>query len=116
MCALAAIRDYLAAFDRAAVFITAPKGETPVGISAGTELPADAEACWWTDGIEGAEAVVEMVLGCDLRSAPRAVDLIAVTVAVAQAAVEAAAVRLSVRLLDHGPVLARAAGIVRAPS
>jgi hypothetical protein len=89
-----AVRDYLSAFDLAAVFVTAPKGETPVGIGAGTESPADAEACWWTEGIEAAEAVVEMAVGCDLRSAPREGDLIAVTVAVAQAAIDAAARRL----------------------
>jgi hypothetical protein len=81
-----AVRDYLAAFDLAAVFITAPKDKTPVGISTGTEPPADAEACWWTEGIEAAEAVVEMTVGCDLRSAPREGDLVAVTVGTVTAA------------------------------
>jgi hypothetical protein len=108
-----AVRDYLNAFHLAAVYVTAPQGETPVGIGAGTERPADAVACWWTDGIEGAEAVIEMVLGCDLRSAAREGDLVAVTVGTATAAIEAAAQRLSIRLLDHEFVLARATGSVR---
>jgi hypothetical protein len=58
------------------------------GFGAGAP-PADAAACWWTDSIEAAEAVVDMALRCDLRTAPRAGELVAVTVTVASAAIEA---------------------------
>jgi hypothetical protein len=53
-----------------------------------------------------------MVRGCDLRCALRQDNLLAITVAQASLAIAAAAGRLSVRLVEHEVVLARATGSV----
>jgi hypothetical protein len=69
-----AVRDYLAAFDLAAVFVVAPKAETPCGLGAGRQLPSTRRiaAAWWADSLQRAHDVVDLVLGRDLRLAPRA--------------------------------------------
>ena len=53
-----------------------------------------------------------MATRCDLRSAPRAGNVIAVTLSQATAAIEAEAVRLS-EALPHALIQDRAAGVVR---
>jgi hypothetical protein len=109
-----AVRDYLRAFDLGAIYLVAPRGDTPVGLGVGKQLPGDRRvaACWWADSLSHAHDVADLVLGCDLRTAPRAGPMLAIAVPVACAAIAAAAARLSVRLVCHDVVVARASGLV----
>jgi hypothetical protein len=86
-----AVRYYLAAFHLAAVHITVPKSDTPCGLGAGTALPGRSahRGVLWTDSLQVARDVVAMVIGCNLRGAPRAGNLLAVTVPTAAAAIDA---------------------------
>jgi hypothetical protein len=91
MTTIQAMRDYIEGRRLAALFVTAPPAATtPVGFGSSTAPPDnvvdDVLACWWTAGIEAVETVIDMVLGCDLRTAPRAGDLLAVPLTVAGAA------------------------------
>jgi hypothetical protein len=61
-------------FNLAAVYIVAPKADTPCDLGAGRRLPSTRRvaAAWWADSLQRTHDVVDLVLGCDLRprSAP----------------------------------------------
>jgi hypothetical protein len=59
---------------------------------------------WWTLTIEDAQRVAELVV-CDLRGASRRYAMLAIPEPAGCSAIEAAAVRLSVRLQSHHAIL-----------
>jgi hypothetical protein len=71
------VRDYLTAFHLAAVFVAAPKAETPIGLGAGRAVPGPISG-WRRAGGPPRRPTrwVNVVLGCDLRNAPRTGDLL----------------------------------------
>jgi hypothetical protein len=59
------LRDDLAAFDLACIYIIAGKADTPCDIGAGRQLPGTRRiaACWWADDLQRAHDVVDMGAG-----------------------------------------------------
>lgn len=116
-------RIYLEKFGLGAIAVFAGRANAPVAIIATGNL-ADALACarrsWpredpptlaaaqWTPSVRDAQRVVALVVANDLRTAGRAEGRLAIDVPIAVAAIQNAAVRLAIKLVDHPTVLARA--------
>jgi hypothetical protein len=114
---------YLEKFGLGAVAVLAGQANAPVAIVATGNLqdalgaarrswprddPPTLAAAQWALSVRAAQQVTTLALGNDLRTAGRADGRLAIDVPMAVAAIEHAAVRLSVKLVDHQTVLARA--------